>query len=150
MIEKIGLFFLLFVLIIGISSCKNEESPKQLANDFCDCIVSGINLDILTGNYDFTEIAKKLNKTSREKLINTLKIFKETMETMTGEGRKNFLKEFLKELLETDCADIALSFIYYGELLNEIDNAINVIQLTSPPHTVPKKDSTASWHFIPN
>jgi hypothetical protein len=104
-----------YVLFLGflINSCSNPG--EDYANKLCSCmkesgLKNGLNQRDFTRSFNrnepcFEEIGKE---------------FYFTLKEMDDSQRANFMKQFSKALLETDCADIAFNLIPYDEMLKEM------------------------------
>lgn len=128
---KEGLFFLILTLSICFSSCDNGTSPRKLADDYCDCIKGGISLDMNMFSDDYDDIIQNMNDKDRQKLLETTIRFRDAIKQKRGEQRKRFLKDFLKALLDTDCADMAFGFIPYEEIIRNLDKSIKWMERDS-------------------
>ncbi len=116
MIEKMNWKILFYVLMLGLFFNSCSSSGEDYANKLCSCMKEsgfkeGINLDRIdrnleTNNPCFREIGKE--------------IYAE-MKGMTDQQRAHFTKEFMKAMLDTDCADIVFKAIPYNELMENME-----------------------------
>ncbi len=107
------------IFFVSINSCSSSKTEK-LANDYCACLINGgLNSSMnTTSAFQFLDD----NQACFQKVGKELY---EIMKPMNDSQRARFLKEFTKELLDTDCGNIAFSLIPYNELLEELDKNVN-------------------------
>lgn len=110
------LFCLLILLFI--SGCSNEG--EQLANKACSCMMEaglkkGLNPSNFAGNFDQDNVCT--DELGRE-LYDKLK-------GMNNSQRAEFMKDFARGLLETDCAEIAFNLLPYDRMMDEMEKKYN-------------------------
>lgn len=110
---------LLIVALSVLVSCRDDKSPSAIANDACSCLTNSI-MDNARDNKSISEIDE--NGCGKE-LIDRLEAI---LDPMDEEGRAKFLNEVAIELVDTDCADLALSqfddkkILFYLSLLEHL------------------------------
>jgi len=115
MIEKANIKALFYALILIPFFYSCTSSGEDYANKLCSCMkesgfregldLDGLDRNLETNNHCFREVGKEVY---------------EIMKGMNDQQRAQFTKEFMKAMLDTDCADIVVKAINYDELMQEL------------------------------
>lgn len=121
-------------ITILLSNCSDpEEDAKNHAEEMCDCVKEiGFNEDINIFDFGDPDFARNLERRAEKELPRKfLKIFREMekeMHELDRKEKKEYVRTFLKSLLDTDCANIILDRLPYemiGPALDELEKEVD-------------------------
>lgn len=117
--------FLSVGILVLLSSCGNNA--KDYANELCSCaaeagwdqMVDGSLLSLGMGGSD-----REMQEEMRACALPVLQEMKEEMDDMSDSERKDFTKDFIKAMIETECVDIAMDEIPWDMVMKQFDNML--------------------------
>lgn len=120
--------------LLVVAGCgSSESSAENHAEEICDCLKEiGVNKDLTIVKMQDREFMRGMeDKAERVLPGKILKIMKEVdkdLSSLSKDEKKAYTRAFLKAMIDTECADIALENIPYdmmglaiGEMESEIE-----------------------------
>lgn len=129
----------LTILIIGavISSCvSNEAKTRDHAEALCDCMKEiGLNDDLTAEDLEDRRKVRKMENDAERHLpkcaLPILKEMKVEMDELGKSEKKEYTKAFLKNVIDTDCADVVLDNVPFealGLLIDDLESQVDISQ----------------------
>jgi len=107
--------FIYYFLLITIFSFACSTPGENYANDVCSCLKESglknvLNPRDFAGNFNSTNSC--IDEIGEE--------IYEILKGMSNSQRATFIKDFSREFLDTDCADIAFNLLPYDEMIKQM------------------------------
>ena len=110
------LFIMPLALCFLMVSC-SDNKPKERATELCDCLKKD-GLTEKSTEKDMDKISKNAEKNMLQ-YIGVLADIQKDMKELDNDARPDYIKAFMKELIDTDCMGIVLKAIPYDDLLKQ-------------------------------
>ncbi len=113
-LNKILTWSALILLLTGLGSCRDENSPEAIADDMCSCLL----------NTGFASVqAPGANKGGMPECARDLADrLKETLDEMNEDEKAEFTRELLKALLDTNCVDFMIKQMGHEQVMSFVFN----------------------------
>ena len=115
-------------MIIGLvlTSCGSGGSPSSRANDLCDCLKeAGVEFDGINDLDDLEKIGDKMEKKKGQKcVLAVMEGVDEDISDMDDKETGEYLRDFLKAMIDTDCASEGMEEMEFGDMKKQLKKEI--------------------------
>lgn len=116
----------MFVVLSGCGGAGEAEANDR-AEELCACLTdAGLddNISVMTLQSEKSrKMMEKMEEDVPKCAIKVLKGVKKDIDGLKGDKKKEYMKAFLKGIIDTECSDIILGFIPYEMMGMGIDEA---------------------------
>ena len=139
------MYFALMIIGLVLTSCGGAGNPAGQANDICGCIDdTGIKLDGVKDPEDLDrKMDSRMNKLSEKEknklgkcIAGVLEDVKDDMGDMKDEQKSEYIREFFKAAIDSDCTEKLMKDMEYDELEDMLEASIGFLK---------GKDGTSSF-----
>ena len=139
------MYFAFMITGLVLTSCGGAGNPAGQANDICGCIDdTGIKLDGVENPEDLDrKMDSRMNKLSEKEknklgkcIAGVLEDVKDDMGDMKDEQKSEYIREFFKAAIDSDCTEKLMKDMEYDELEDMLEASIGFLK---------GKDGTSSF-----
>ena len=120
------MYFALLMLGLVLTSCGSGGSPSSRANDLCDCLKeAGVEFDGINDLDDLEKIGDKMEKKKGQKcVLAVMEGVDEDISDMDDKETGEYLRDFLKAMIDTDCASEGMEEMEFGDMKKQLKKEI--------------------------
>ena len=120
------MYFALMLVGLVLTSCGSGGSPSSRANDLCDCLKeAGVEFDGINDLDDLEKIGDKMEKKKGQKcVLAVLEGVDEDISDMDDKETGEYLRDFLKAMIDTDCASEGMEEMEFGDMKKQLKKEI--------------------------
>ena len=120
------MYFALMLLGLVLTSCGSGGSPSSRANDLCDCLKeAGVEFDGINDLDDLEKIGDKMEKKKGQKcVLAVVEGVDEDISDMDDKETGEYLRDFLKAMIDTDCASEGMEEMEFGDMKKQLKKEI--------------------------
>ena len=115
-------------MIIGLvlTSCGSGGSPSSRAKDLCDCLKdAGVEFDGINDLDDLEKIGDKMEKKKGQKcVLAVMEGVDDDISDMDDKETGEYLRDFLKAMIDTDCASEGMKEMEFGDMKKQLKKEI--------------------------
>ena len=120
------MYFALMIIGLVLTSCGSGGSPSSRANDLCDCLKeAGVEFDGINDLDDLEKIGDKMEKKKGQKcVLAVMEGVDEDISDMDDKETGEYLRDFLKAMIDTDCASEGMEEMEFGDMKKQLKKEI--------------------------
>ncbi|MBT5933029.1 MAG: hypothetical protein HOH34_06770 [Flavobacteriales bacterium] len=120
------MYFALMIIGLVLTSCGSGGSPSSRAKDLCDCLKeAGVEFDGINDLDDLEKIGDKMEKKKGQKcVLAVMEGVDEDISDMDDKETGEYLRDFLKAMIDTDCASEGMEEMEFGDMKKQLKKEI--------------------------
>ena len=120
------MYFALMIIGLVLTSCGSGGSPSSRAKDLCDCLKdAGVEFDGINDLDDLEKIGDKMEKKKGQKcVLAVMEGVDDDISDMDDKETGEYLRDFLKAVIDTDCASEGMKEMEFGDMKKQLKKEI--------------------------